>query len=604
MIAAHVPSSHQEKILKFVDKTFLPGGLVDLIIRHDIKLKGSLRSFLGAILENCRKQELAEHGEGFWTDHWTYNLDLIESYVALYPENLDLILLKDRHFTFYHNVHYVLPRSKRYVVTPQGVRQYKCVFHPEKSVKHDDSKLKTSHGKGEVYHTNLAVKLLCLIANKSATFDPSGVGIEMEADKPNWYDALNGLPGLLGSSISETFELKRFAQFFLSSLEGRSSQNIKVFAELAHFVRILKEHLLIQDPLSYWNKSNEVKEEYRQSVRQGIDGREEDMGVEEIKEFLHLVILKTNSAIKLAENKQGFLSTYFYHEVVQYDKIDDKHVSPLAFKRHDLPLFLEGYVHALRAEDGEDRLKVLYAQVRKSPLFDRKLKMFRVNASLARESEEIGRTRIFPSGWLENESIWLHMEYKFILELLRRGLFDEFYENFYNVLIPFLKPEQYGRSILENSSFLASSAHEDPSIHGQGFVARLSGSTAEFTHMWLLMNAGLDPFSLDLNGQLTLHFKPVLKGDLFTKKAVTIRFHDKDIVLPKNTYAFNFLGSTLVVYHNSSRLNTFGHRAATIKKIDLRYADGKKFAIMSPYIGHPHANDVRNRKVEQIDVYF
>ena len=85
--------------------------------------------------------------------------------------------------------------------------------------------------------------------------------------------------------------------------------------------------------------------------------------------------------------------------------------------------------------------------------------MYKVNADLSGESWEIGRTRVFPAGWLENESIWLHMEYKFVLELLRCELYEEFYENFRSVFIPFLNPEQYGRSILENSSFLVSSAH-------------------------------------------------------------------------------------------------------------------------------------------------
>jgi hypothetical protein len=98
-------------------------------------------------------------------------------------------------------------------------------------------------------------------------------------------------------------------------------------------------------------------------------------------------------------------------------------------------------------------------------------------------SEEIGRARIFPPGWLEHESVWLHMEYKFLLELLRAGLYEEFYANFKTVLIPFLDPKVYGRSILENSSFIVSSAHEDNRLHGKGFVARLSGTTAELLHM-------------------------------------------------------------------------------------------------------------------------
>ena len=53
--------------------------------------------------------------------------------------------------------------------------------------------------------------------------------------------------------------------------------------------------------------------------------------------------------------------------------------------------------------------------------------MYKVNADLSKESDEIGRTRIFPAGWLENESVWLHMEYKYFLELLRCGLAKEFF---------------------------------------------------------------------------------------------------------------------------------------------------------------------------------
>ena len=29
-------------------------------------------------------------------------------------------------------------------------------------------------------------------------------------------------------------------------------------------------------------------------------------------------------------------------------------------------------------------------------------------------------------GWLENESIWLHMEYKYLLELIRNGMYEAF----------------------------------------------------------------------------------------------------------------------------------------------------------------------------------
>ncbi len=61
-------------------------------------------------------------------------------------------------------------------------------------------------------------------------------------------------------------------------------------------------------------------------------------------------------------------------------------------------------------------------------------------------------------------------------------------------LVPFLDPQTYGRSPLENSSFIVSSAHPDESLHGRGFVARLTGACAEFLSMWVFMMAGPQPF--------------------------------------------------------------------------------------------------------------
>ena len=66
--------------------------------------------------------------------------------------------------------------------------------------------------------TTLLGKILTLVVNKLASLDPCGVGIEMEADRPGWCDAMNGLPGLLGSSVNETIELKRLADFTLGHL--------------------------------------------------------------------------------------------------------------------------------------------------------------------------------------------------------------------------------------------------------------------------------------------------------------------------------------------------------------------------------------------------
>lgn len=135
--------------------------------------------------------------------------------------------------------------------------------------------------------------------------------------------------------------------------------------------------------------------------------------------------------------------------------------------------------------------------------------MYKVNGPLQEATYELGRAAAFTPGWLENESVWLHMEYKYLLELLRSGLYEEFSEAFYRAAVPFLDPETYGRSVLENSSFIASSSNPNARIHGRGFVARLSGSTAEFLHMRKVMLFGEKPFTSE-NGHLMLTFRPLL----------------------------------------------------------------------------------------------
>ncbi len=46
-----------------------------------------------------------------------------------------------------------------------------------------------------------------------------------------------------------------------------------------------------------------------------------------------------------------------------------------------------------------------------------------------------------------------------------------------------------------NHPFIASSVNPDPLTHGRGYVARLSGSTAEMLSIWFIMMAGDKVFS-------------------------------------------------------------------------------------------------------------
>merc|ERR1719199_919033 len=139
--------------------------------------------------------------------------------------------------------------------------------------------------------------------------------------------------------------------------------------------------------------------------------------------------------------------------------------------------------------------KAAYDAVRGSSLFDKELKQYKICESLKGQSFEIGRMLAFAPGWLENESIWLHMSFKFYLEMIRAGLYKEFWEEMVTAAPAFMDPAVYTRPPTEAASFIVSSAHPDESLHGAGFLPRLSGSTAEWLSMWNIMFAGMAPFS-------------------------------------------------------------------------------------------------------------
>ncbi|MBU0547705.1 MAG: cellobiose phosphorylase [Candidatus Omnitrophica bacterium] len=594
LLGTIVDKNDIDKLSVHLKKQFTPGELIFFIEEKKIRLKVSYDSFLEMILSSSLKTQEAEHAEGFWTDHWTYNLDLIDSYLGIYPEKLHELFFEKKVFSFYDNTEIVKPRSERYILYNGKPRQLHCLMldgtKKELLRKRENNPhvLRTRYGSGEIYYTTLIAKLLSLASNKLASLDPFGIGIEMEAGKPNWFDSLNGLPALFGSSTCETFELKRLLEMIKQALENSQTNEIELAEEIANFVKQLFP-LFSEEEFSYWNKSNTIKEDYRHNSRLGFSGNSAYMPTKELISFLNAALKKVETGLNKAFNKtQGTYNSYFTNEVVEFELVKDHYIIPKKFAQRSAPLFLEGQMHALRLSRGTNQASDIYKVTKKSALFDKKLRMYKVTAPLDSMPEEIGRCRIFTPGWLENESIWLHMEYKYILEILKTGLIKEFYSEFKNILIPFQNPQRYGRSILENSSFLVSSVFPDRNLHGNGFVARLSGSTAEFLQIWLIMNIGTNPFYLDRNKQLNLAFKPCLPAWLFNRQG---------------EYSFSFLSTILVTYHNPKRKDTFGKNSARISKIVI-FENEQPIEINSPTIPAPYSQKIRSRQIKKIDIYL
>ncbi len=602
----------------FLSKPFNPGELFERLIGVFKTKEAAYKPFV-TLLGKAKKIQDAVHGEGFWIDHWTYNLDLIENFTAVYPDQLRALFVERRDFTYYDNDHIVLPRHRKYVRRADGaIRQFHSVVcDPEKKQmiaqrKHEPHQVRTDFGKGPVYRTTLLEKVLNLVAIKAATLDPFGMGIEMESEKPGWCDALNGLPGLMGSSVNEAFELRRWIAYLKDHLNAilKPNEAITLSREVGDLLVAVRVVLSLADHRDFfktWDKLSSLREQFREKTRLGLSGDITEIGRDDIDSFLQSVDRVLEKGLQKAFRSDGLCTTYFINEVTRYESLPAaaptglngnhepvaSYVLALEFKQTPVSPFLEGPVHALRGMSDPKQGRKLYEAVKQSDLYDRVLKMYKLNVPLTKESFEIGRNKIFTPGWLENESVFLHMAYKYMLETLRIGLVDEFFEDLKHGLVAFQDPKKYGRSNLENSSFIASSRFPDKRLHGAGFVARLTGATAEWISMVFHMGLGSEPFRY-VKGELRFEPVPVLSKWLFSETATT--------GFKKNTFGFKLFGRTWIVYHNPSRRDTYRGRRLFPSAYTLRYSNGKEITHEGRYLPESLALQLREGRFERVTI--
>ncbi|MCM8781389.1 MAG: hypothetical protein NC908_05655, partial [Candidatus Omnitrophica bacterium] len=312
-----VEPNDMQSLKSFLANPFTPGELIFFIEENRIKLKVNYDEFLEALIPHCHPIQKAHHSDGYWIDHWHYNLDLLENYLGIYPEKLEELIFDKKTFVFFDNATMVKPRSKKYVLTDKGVRQYKSVFLDETKLKMLEERTeqpywaRIQYGKGQIYQTCLINKLLCLVVNKLASLDPFGIGIEMEADKPNWFDALNGLPALLGSSLCETQELKRLVVFIQDAIQKTKRTKIYVTEEIYSFLvelaQLTERYLQDDAPdkdFKYWDQTHTLKENYRDKTKFGFSGKELEMSTQQLNTILENMLKKIEEGIAKAFDKK------------------------------------------------------------------------------------------------------------------------------------------------------------------------------------------------------------------------------------------------------------------------------------------------------------
>ncbi|WFR58443.1 cellobiose phosphorylase [Anaerocolumna sp. AGMB13025] len=608
-------SDNRDKVEAVISKAFTPGQVANCIARYHLDIKGGEDSFLEKLLKLSIQNTEAGFGEGYWSDHWDYNLDLIENYIRIYPDKREKLLFEDSSYRFYDSAARVVNRSEKYVIHKNEVRQYGALVEDEvKCSRKDFNKKGTNwlkinpgtdtefnYGTASYAETTLMVKLISLALNKFSSLDPYGMGVEMEGGKPGWNDAMNGLPGLIGSGMPETFELKRVLQFICDTVTIKPGLLIpeEIYEFLIKVYTVLTQAETEKwSDFTYWDKVSTFREIYRETTRFHLSGRLRKADTKELLEVFEKFMVKLEAGIRKAIGYgEGIVPTYFTYHAVSFTPVTHEDGSFVmshyglpkavvkAFEVVPLPAFLEGPARMLGTLTDKESARILFQNVKTSSLYDDKLKMYKTSVPIENISMENGRIRAFTPGWLERESIFLHMEYKYLLAMLKSGLYENFFEEIKNTLVAFLPPERYGRSILENSSFIASSENPDSQVHGRGYVARLSGSTTEVLSMWIFMFIGERIFTYD-NGELRLNFSPKLPGWFFDDKGEV---------------TFNLLSSCMVTYINKSHKDTFGDKAAKIRRIVIP-STGEEFE--EDFLSGETAKRVRDGDIKAVMAYM
>lgn len=264
--------------------------------------------FLAAVVAASEVEPNAVYQEGYWCDHWTYLLDLIESQLSVFPDQERALLFGVPQYRWYAGQASVRPQPERFCMTENGLRQYHCVQAQMPGRKWTQTRDGTAV-------SNLAEKLILLCAVKYATLDLSGAAIEMEGGKPGWYDAMNGLPGLLGSSVADGCELLRILDFLLERKRIFPDQ-IEVYEEIANLLKSLysleKAHKTAYEK---WVERNRLRDRYRAQVQNGFSGRRTAFRAEETADILNCLAASLRQSIaRETEENGGICPTYFYYE--------------------------------------------------------------------------------------------------------------------------------------------------------------------------------------------------------------------------------------------------------------------------------------------------
>lgn len=172
---------------------FRPGQLFLLMEEQSIELIISRQEFIDTVAAAADSYPMAVFKDGFWADHFTYYMDLVESYLAIYPDREQQLMFDER-LPYFFSPASVKPRSEKYVLDTsfdglsKHVRQLDATKDDEEAKVFQMGYIENTTGwfgfeanwqhnaSNEIFQSSPIEKLFLLATVKFATRDPYGMG--------------------------------------------------------------------------------------------------------------------------------------------------------------------------------------------------------------------------------------------------------------------------------------------------------------------------------------------------------------------------------------------------------------------------------------------
>lgn len=126
------PGPMATALQEILNNPFRPGDLFKKIKSEQIDImmpREQLLDLVVAQAEQVPAGSFPGDQNGFWLDHWTYDLDLVHNYLAVYPDKEESLLWDSAPLPFFSSPAVVMPRDMKYMLNNDkgDVRQFNAV---------------------------------------------------------------------------------------------------------------------------------------------------------------------------------------------------------------------------------------------------------------------------------------------------------------------------------------------------------------------------------------------------------------------------------------------------------------------------------------------